>query len=129
MGAYSGIITLAVGFWFHNSAIKFNQTVGDADKKNAWICFWLGAGTFFGGTMLGLMFNYVLVELIQGGQAVGIGDSYGEASGGDTGAQGIFLEFVPLIVGLLLSYCIREWWVVKKQWELPEVLSKLLKKK
>ena len=127
MGVYSGVITFAIALWFHQSAVKFNRTVGDEDKKSAWMCFWLGAGTFFSGIILGFLINFVIVEL-QGGLAVGIGDAFGQASGGDTGPQAIFLELFPLGLALLLSYCMHEWWVVKKRLELPGFLSKLVKK-
>ena len=127
MGVYSGVITFAIALWFHQSAVQFNRTVGDEDKKSAWMCFWLGAGTFFSGIIIGFLTNFVIVE-IKGGMAVGIGDAFGQASGADTGPLAIFFELLPLSLALLLSYCVREWWVVKKQLALPGFLSKLLKK-
>ena len=105
MGVFSGLLTLAVAFWFYNTTIKQNQSKAEHEKENGWKSFGLGAAAYFAGYMLGVFFNRTLIYFFP--IDVGVGSGLAEASGGNTGALGIFYEFVPLIGGLVAAYFVR----------------------
>ena len=105
MGAYSGLLTLAIAFWFHSTTIKQNQSRAEHEKQNAWHSFWMGAGVYFGGLVLGVFINRSITYFFP--VDVGIGGSFGEASGGDTGAVGIFYELLPIFIGIVSAYLVR----------------------
>ncbi len=112
MGAISGLIMLGIAFWFHQTTISENESKAEDQKQNAWQAFWIGAGSYFGGYLLGLFLNRAIIFFFP--IDVGVGGSFGEASGGDTGIVGIFYEFLPLIAGIVLAYFVRLKFILKK---------------
>lgn len=124
MGVYYGLLMFAIGFWFHASTIKHNESLPEAEKENAFKWFGIGAVSFMAGVVAGYAFNWAFVMGILGGMAVGVGGEFGEASGGDTGAQGIILELIPPLFGLALVYLVRMKFLLKKSLGFSEVISK-----
>lgn len=112
MGAFSGLIMLGIAFWFHQTTISENQSKSEDQKLNAWQAFWIGAGSYFGGYLLGLFLNRTITFFFP--VDVGVGGAFGEASGGDTGIIGIFYEFLPLIAGVAAAYFVRLKFLLKK---------------
>lgn len=128
MGVFYGLIMLGIAFWFHASVIKQNEPLPEQEKENAIKWFAIGAATFLLGVILGYFINFLFVEGILGGLAVGIGGEFGEASGGDTGVQGIILELIPLITGLLTIYLVRLKFIQKKQIGISKFVKKFTDK-
>lgn len=120
MGVFSGLITFGMAFWFYSGIIQSNEGLNQEDKRNGWSWFWIGGGVYLGGYMAGIVLNWMII----GGELpVGIGAGFGQASGGDTGALGIILEFTPMIIGLLAAYLIRVKFVLQKQVPLPSFVK------
>lgn len=128
MGVFYGLIMLGIAFWFHASVIQQNQPLPENEKENAIKWFAIGAVTFLGGVIIGYIINFLFVEGILGGIAVGIGGEFGEASGGDTGLQGIILELIPLMTGLLTIYLVRLKFILKKQIGIGDFFKKITNK-
>lgn len=128
MGAYSGLITFAVAFWYLQTVSNLNETAADENKKNGWKWFWIGGGTYFGGFILGMFVNRLFVSAI-GGIDVGIGTEFGEATGGDTGALGIALEFTPIIVGVAAAYVVRRVWLLNQKFDFSALMSRFSAKR
>lgn len=112
MGVYSGLIMLGVALWYHQTAIQVNLSRAEGDKENGWKWFWIGAAAYMGGQIVGLLLNWLVI----GGEIdVGIGASFGEASGGDTGLQGIVFEFIPILFALLSAFFVRRQWLLNNK--------------
>lgn len=124
MGVFYGLIMLGMGFWFHHSVIQMNQSRAESEKVNAIQWFWIGAATFLGGLALGYVINWAFVEGILGGIDIGVGSGMGRTSGGNTGIQGVVLELVPLISGLVVTYLIRMRFVLKKELGIGKFVKK-----
>lgn len=107
MGAISGLVTIAVAFWFYQTIIDKNQALPQEEKVNAWIGFWIGAGSYFGGYMIGVLLNGLIITMTGGAEP-------GEATGANTGIKGIIQEFLPLIAGILVAFFVRQKWLLKK---------------
>jgi hypothetical protein len=128
MGAYSGLITFAVAFWYLQTVSNLNETAADENKKNGWKWFWIGGGIYFGGFILGMFVNRLFVSAI-GGIDVGIGTEFGEATGGDTGALGITLELIPIIVGVAAAYVVRRVWLLNQKFDFSALMSRFSAKR
>ncbi|MGR9105311.1 MAG: hypothetical protein ACU843_00115 [Gammaproteobacteria bacterium] len=128
MGVYYGLIMLGVGFWFHYTVVQCNEPLPEAKKENALKWFAIGAGTFLGGVLFGYFINWSFVEGVLGGIDIGIGGEFGRTSGGETGFQGVVLEFLPLLVGLLTVYLVRRRFVLKKELGISKLIKNMLSK-
>lgn len=128
MGVYYGLIMLGIGFWFHYSVVQQNVPLPEPEKENAIKWFVIGAGTFFAGILAGLFINWLFVEGILGGIAIGIGGEFGRTSGGDTGVRGIVLEFLPLLIGLLAAFLVRSRFILKKEIGISKLVKKFTSK-
>lgn len=111
MGAFSGLITLAIAFWFHSTTVKQNQSKAENEKQNAWVSFWVGAATYFGCQWSGYWLIRIITIFFP--IDIGIGGSFGEASGGDTGALGVFYEILPILIGIAGAYWVQSKWLSK----------------
>ena len=123
MGVFSGLITFGVALWFLQTVSNINETAAVENKKNGWKWFWIGAGTYFGGFLIGYILNRMFVLSI-GGIDIGIGEGLSEASGGDTGAMAIILELAPIALGLVLAYVIRRRWLLNKKFDWSALISR-----
>ncbi|MGH8497620.1 MAG: hypothetical protein ACRERV_02255, partial [Methylococcales bacterium] len=85
-------------------------------------------GTFLAGLLLGYFVNWTIVEGIMGGMAIGIGAEFGRTSGGNTGFTGVFLEFLPLVIGLLVTYLVRARFILKKDLGINSLIRKFKSK-
>ena len=128
MGVYYGLIMLGIGFWFHYSVVQQNVSLPEPEKENAIKWFGIGAIIFWGGVLFGYFINWAFVEGILGGMDIGIGGEFGRTSGGDTGVQGIVLEFLPLILGLLTAYLVRARFILKKELGISKLIEKFTSK-
>jgi len=111
MGVYSGLIMLAIAFWFHSTTVKQNASKGEHEKQNAWISFWLGAVTYFGCQWFGYWIIRIITIFFP--IDIGVGDTFVDGSGGDTGALGIFYEILPIIIGIAGAYLVQSKWLSK----------------
>ena len=128
MGAFSGLITFGIAFWFLTTASEYNKNVSEEQKENGWKWFWIGAGVYFGGYILGMTLNWLFVA---GEIDVPIGDASmgGMAAGGDSGFLGIVLELSPIVIGLVAAYAVRAKYLLKEALPIPEFITNLLSKK
>ena len=122
MGAFSGLITFAVAYWYLQTVSDLNETAADEDKKNGWRWFWIGGGAYFGGYLLGHFLNYALFA---GTTDVAVGDAFlGEASAGDTGFLGIMQELMPLFLGVAAAYVVRKQWLLNEKFDFSALMSR-----
>jgi len=127
MGAFSGLITFAVAYWYLQTVSNLNETAADEDKKNGWKWFWIGAGVYFGGFLFGMLLDRLSVSAT-GGFDIGVGSGL-FGTGGDSGFFGIVLELMPMIIGIAAAYVVRRLWLLKKKFDFSALTSRFSAKK
>lgn len=128
MGVFNGLIMLGMGLWFHYTVIQQNERLPEAQKENAIKWLAIGALTFLAGVLVGLLINYLFVEGILGGMAIGIGAEFGRTSGGNTGVRGIILELAPLTFGVLAAVLVRVRFLLNKEFGINKLIKKIRSK-
>ena len=130
MGAFSGLINLAVAFWFYQTRADLNKSLPEHEKKSTWTWFFIGMGVCFAGFVIGYLINWLIVQAGGGTVTVAIGDGQGQAtqaSGGKTGFTGVLLELLPIILGVSMSWLVRKRCLLNPNFRTPAIVASTVK--